>query len=69
MLKKKRIEKRLTQLQLAEKLGISESYLNKLENHPNTCNPTVNLILKLSKELDLDSLKVFLYFTKDKDQV
>ena len=66
MLKKKRKEKSLTQSQLAEKLIISEGYMCKLEKHPNLCNPTTDLILKLSKELDIDRVKIFLYFIENK---
>lgn len=66
MLKDKRKEKKISQSKLAKKLGISESYLSKLEKHPSLCNPSVNLILKLSEELTLDPVKVFLYFIKEK---
>lgn len=66
MLKEKRNKFRLTQSKLAKKIGISKSYLSKLERHPAHCNPSVNLILKLSKELDLDPMEIFLYFIKDK---
>lgn len=61
MLKKKRIEKGLTQSKLAEKVGISKSYLNKLENR-NHNNTTIQVILKLSKELDICPVKLFLFF-------
>lgn len=66
MIKEKRKEKKITQSELAKKLGISKSYMSKLENHPFLCNPNVNLILKISKELTLDPMKVFLYFIKNK---
>jgi len=66
MLKEKRKEKGLTQSQLAENLTISESYMSKLEKHPCLCNPSVNLILKLAKELDLTPVKIFLFFVEDK---
>lgn len=61
MLKKKRIEKRLTQSELAEKIGISKSYLNKLENRKYN-NTTIQVILKLSKELDISPVELFLFF-------
>lgn len=66
MLKKKRIEKQLTALELAKKIGVTEGYISKLERHPELCNPTVNLILKLSKELKISPVKIFIYFIQDK---
>lgn len=67
MIKEKRQEKMLTQAKLAKNLGISKSYLSKLEKHPLFCNPNINLILKLSKELDIDPAKIFLYFIEEKN--
>ncbi|WP_270215498.1 helix-turn-helix domain-containing protein [Clostridium butyricum] len=68
MLKEKSmLKENLTQSQLAKRIKISESYISKLENHAQCCNPGVNLILKLSKELDIDSIEVFLYFIKNKN--
>ena len=61
MLKKKRIEKGLTQSELAKKIGISKSYLNKLENRKYN-NTTINVLLKLSKELDIFPIELFLFF-------
>jgi Predicted transcriptional regulator with C-terminal CBS domains len=66
MLKERRSSKRLTESQLAKKIGVTEGYISKLENHPEKCNPTVNLILKLSRELNINPLKTFLFFIKDK---
>ena len=66
MLKSKRKEKHLTEQQLAEKLGISKSYVNKLEKHPEKCNPTINLILKLSTILELCPYFVFKIFIKNR---
>lgn len=69
MLKKKRLKKQMTELELAKKIHISEGHISKLENHPEMCNPGVKLILKLSKELSLNPVKVFLFFVKHiKDQ-
>lgn len=67
MLKKKRREKHLTQSELARKIGITESYVNKLEKHPQVCNPSVNLILKLSKELGVNPIEIFLFFIKNRE--
>lgn len=66
MIKEKRQEKRITQSKLAKNLGISKGYLSKLEKHPSLCNPNVNLILKLSKELTIDPVNIFLYFIREK---
>ncbi len=66
MIKETRQEKRITQSKLAKNLGISKGYLSKLEKHPSLCNPNINLILKLSKELTVDPVKVFLYFIEKK---
>ncbi|MCE5222036.1 MAG: helix-turn-helix transcriptional regulator [Clostridium sp.] len=66
MIKEKRKEKGLTQSKLAEKLGISKGYLSKLEKHPFICNPNVNLIIKLLKELEIHPIKIFIFFTKNK---
>ena len=66
MIKERREEKGLTQSKLAKRLGISKGYLSKLEKHPLICNPNVNLIIKLSKELNVHHVKIFLFFTKNK---
>lgn len=66
MIKKKRLEKSLTQGQLAEKIGISESYMCRIEKYPHFCNPTINIILKMSEELDIDPIKIFLYFIESR---
>ena len=66
MLKNKRRKKGQTLSELAEKIGISEGYLSKLERHPIQCNPHIDLILKLSQELDEDPVNIFLYFVKNK---
>ncbi|KAI3349021.1 helix-turn-helix transcriptional regulator [Clostridium botulinum] len=66
MLKKKRVEKNLTELKFAKRIGISKSYVSKLENHPDKCNPTINLILKIAKELELNPFFVFKFFIKDR---
>ncbi len=66
MLKEKRETKSLSQAQLAAKLKISKGYLCKLEQHPHLCNPTVNIILRLSHELDICDVKIFKYFVENK---
>jgi transcriptional regulator with XRE-family HTH domain len=66
MLKKRRLIKHITELELANKLGVTEGYISKLENHPEKCNPTVNLILKLSYALKIKPERIFIFFIKDK---
>jgi len=68
MLKKRRIEKHLTQEELAEKIVKTKGYINKLENHPERCNPNVKLILKLSKELDIDPIEIFSFFAENRKE-
>lgn len=67
MLREKREIKGLTQLQLAQKIGKHKSYVSKLESHPHLCNPSVNTILKLSKELDIYHVKVYKFFAENKE--
>lgn len=55
-LKKLREEHRLTQARLAEKLGISLSYLNQLENNQRPLTVSVLLSLNASFGLDLQGL-------------
>lgn len=62
MIKEKRKEKRLTQSELAEKIGKSAGYVNKLENRKYT-NVTIQIILKLSKELEICPVEIFLFFS------
>ncbi|MCY6958901.1 helix-turn-helix domain-containing protein [Clostridium brassicae] len=63
MLKTARILKRMSQKTLGERLGISQSYVSRLENEEKyNENITVDLIRRLSIELDLDPIDLFLYF-------
>jgi transcriptional regulator with XRE-family HTH domain len=59
MLKEKREKKGLTQSELAKKVGLSENYLSALENRPQDCNPTLDTIGKLAKELDICPEELF----------
>ncbi len=71
MLKNKRLKLNLSIEELSRKLNIKEDYLRKLEDCPNTCDPDINLIIKLSKALKLNPVKVFLFFVnhiKDQDK-
>lgn len=63
MLRSARKNKGLSQKTLAERLGITQSYFSRLENkHKYNKNVTVELIKKMSLELELDPVDVFLYF-------
>ncbi|WP_315074406.1 helix-turn-helix transcriptional regulator [uncultured Clostridium sp.] len=62
MLEQKRKNKQISQRQLAENLGVSNGYISQLEKRPETCNPTVKFILRLSRELEVDHLDLFSYF-------
>jgi len=64
MLKNRRKYLGMSQKYLAEKLGISRSYLSKLENLKYR-NININTIRKISKELILDPFDVFSFFYND----
>ncbi|OOM74460.1 HTH-type transcriptional regulator SinR [Clostridium puniceum] len=68
MIKEQRKKKGLTQLELAKKIGVDFSYLSKLENHPNSQKPSLDLILKLSDELDLDIGQLLTLFFGSNDK-
>ena len=50
MLKQRREEKNLTQAALAEKVGVSQTYIAKLESGDKK-NPTLDLLKKIAKHL------------------
>lgn len=52
MIRKKRLEKNLTQRQLARYLNVSRGYISKLENKSFN-NPSLKLLNKLADILDL----------------
>ncbi|AUN10452.1 helix-turn-helix domain-containing protein [Clostridium botulinum] len=63
MLKKARKTKGLSQKTLAKKLDITQSYLSRLEsNSKYNKNITIGLIKKISIELELNPVDIFLYF-------
>jgi transcriptional regulator with XRE-family HTH domain len=66
MLKQRRKYKRITQIDLASKLNVRGSYISELENHPEVCNPTLNVMIGLSKHLKLNPYKVFDYFIRSR---
>lgn len=63
MLKQIRLNRKFSQSLLAKKIGISQSYLSKLENTSSRVpNINTDLIEKLSIELDVCPIILFLYF-------
>lgn len=58
MIQKARFNKNLTQKELGEYIGISQSYVSKIENRK-TKSLSVNKILSLSLILELDPIEVF----------
>lgn len=64
MIKQRRKEKKITQIELASKLGVRDAYISQLEKHPEDCNPTLDIILGLSKHLKISPYKILTYFIK-----
>lgn len=64
MLKKARKNKNLTQMQLSEITGISQSHISKLEQNKFIHSPTIRQVIALSQALDIDPLKLAEYFIK-----
>ncbi|EKS4344876.1 helix-turn-helix domain-containing protein [Clostridium sporogenes] len=63
MLKAVRKDKGIKQKDLANRLGITQPYLSKLENNSiYKINVNVNLIKNLAMELNICPIAVFLYF-------
>lgn len=58
MIQKARFEKKMTQKELGLYVGISQSYISKIENRK-TKSLSVNKILALSSILELDPVEVF----------
>ncbi|CCK98350.1 TPA: helix-turn-helix transcriptional regulator [Clostridioides difficile] len=61
MLKKLRKKKRMTQLELAEKMGRNRSYISKLENQEYK-DIGISTILDLSTALEEDFLELCKYY-------
>lgn len=58
MIQKARFNKKMTQKELGEYIGISQSYVSKIENRK-TKSLSVSKILVLSSILELDPIEVF----------
>lgn len=61
MLKNRRKKLGISQRKLAKRLNVDRSYLSKVENNKFN-NVSVGFIRKISKELNLNPVKVFLFF-------
>lgn len=63
MLKAIREHKGIKQIDLANRLGISQSYYSKLENSPmHRSRASIVIIEKLASELNVCPIELFLYF-------
>ncbi|MFA9397459.1 MAG: helix-turn-helix transcriptional regulator [Clostridiaceae bacterium] len=58
-IKKLRIERNITRKTMAEKVGISETYICYLENGKRN-NPSAQIAIKISKMLDVSPQELFL---------
>ena len=63
MIQKARFNKKLTQKELGLYLGVSQSYISKMETRK-TKSLTVDKILSLSLILDLDPVEVFKFIAE-----
>ena len=59
-IKEKRLEKNLTQKQLSELSGVSESYIGDLER--NEKEPTISILCKIAEVLDVDIKELYRYY-------
>lgn len=60
MVKNARNKKKITQLELAKKLNVSQSYMSKIENRK-TKAISIDLILNLSSILEIDPVDLFIF--------
>jgi transcriptional regulator with XRE-family HTH domain len=63
MLRNKRRKKGLNQSQLAKRLQINRSYLSRLERKVEGYHPSLDLFLKIFKELECCPIELFLFFS------
>lgn len=61
-IKQKRIEKNLTQEQLANLSGVSKSYIGDLERGEK--EPTISVLCKIANALDVDIKELYRYYEK-----
>ncbi len=56
MLKLARLDKRLSQKDLAKKLGIPQSHISKIES--GKINPTIAILIEIARTLDLELMAI-----------
>ena len=62
LIKEIRLKKKMTQEELSQKSGISESYISELEN--NLKMPTILVLCQLAEALDVEISKLYKYTSK-----
>lgn len=62
LIKEIRLKKKITQEELSQKSGISESYISELEN--NLKMPTILTLCKLAEALEVEITKLYKYTPK-----
>lgn len=62
LIKEIRLKNNMTQEELSQKSGISESYISELEN--NLKMPTILTLCKLAEALEVDITKLYKYTPK-----
>lgn len=60
MIKNARTKNKITQLELAKKLNVSQSYMSKIENRK-TKTISIDLILNLSSIVEIDPVDLFIF--------
>lgn len=60
MIKNARNKKKITQLELANTLNVSQSYMSKIENRK-TKTISIDLLLTLSSILEIDPVDLFIF--------
>lgn len=63
MIRSNRRKRGLSQSDLARKLRINRTYVSKMERKVKGYHPSLDLIIKLSKELHCCPLEIFIFFT------
>lgn len=64
MIKHLRERKGLTQTELAEKIGLSKSHINRMERKVKGYRASYSTIKLLAKELDTCPIKIFIFFAE-----
>lgn len=65
MIKRARLSKNISQINLANTLGISQGYLSKLENNTYS-NISLGLLFEIASALDICPLELVLFFANSK---